>query len=72
MGDRIRPVKGTRVFLPAESAVWIEVERVCREVFAAYGFGEIRTPVLEHTELFVRSVGEATSDQARRGEHMRI
>jgi histidyl-tRNA synthetase len=53
-------VKGTRDILPAESAVWARVEETARQVFSLYGYGEIRTPILEHTELFVRSVGEAT------------
>jgi len=60
MSGQVRAVKGTRVLLPEDTAVWIEVEAVCRRVFGSYGFGEIRTPVLEHTELFVRSVGEST------------
>ena len=60
MGRKIQAVKGTRDLLPAETAVWIEVERVARETFGAYGYSEIRTPVLEDTELFVRSVGEST------------
>jgi histidyl-tRNA synthetase len=60
MADRIRAVKGTRVLFPAETAIWNSVEAVARSIFGNYGFGEIRTPVLEHTELFVRSVGEAT------------
>ncbi len=53
-------VKGTRDLLPPESGVWARVEEVARRVFSLYGYGEIRTPILEHTELFVRSVGEAT------------
>jgi histidyl-tRNA synthetase len=53
-------VKGTRDLLPPETAVWAAVESVAREVFALYGFQETRTPVVEHTELFVRSVGEST------------
>jgi histidyl-tRNA synthetase len=60
MAQAVRAVKGTRVFWPQDSAVWSEVESICRRVFGRYGFGEIRTPVLEHTELFVRSVGEST------------
>ena len=56
----IASVKGTRDLLPPETRVWNRVEAVAREVFALYGFDEIRTPVLESTELFVRSVGEAT------------
>jgi histidyl-tRNA synthetase len=53
-------VKGTRDLLPPETRVWNRVEETARGAFALYGFDEIRTPVLELTELFVRSVGEAT------------
>jgi histidyl-tRNA synthetase len=60
MSSRLRSVKGTRDLLPPETAVWAAVEATARRVFAAYGYGEIRTPMLEETELFVRSVGEAT------------
>ncbi len=56
----IASVKGTRDLLPPETRVWNRVETIAREVFALYGFDEIRTPVLESTELFVRSVGEST------------
>ncbi|MEO8054703.1 MAG: histidine--tRNA ligase [Acidobacteriota bacterium] len=53
-------MKGTRDLLPPETRVWNRVEAVAREVFGLYGYDEIRTPVLESTELFVRSVGEGT------------
>lgn len=56
----IGSVKGTRDILPPETRVWNRVEAVAREVFGLYGYDEIRTPVLESTELFVRSVGEGT------------
>ncbi len=56
----IASVKGTRDLLPPETRVWNRVEAAAREVFALYGFDEIRTPTLESTELFVRSVGEST------------
>ncbi len=56
----ITNVKGTRDLLPPETRVWNAVEGVARDVFALYGFDEIRTPVLESTELFVRSVGESS------------
>jgi histidyl-tRNA synthetase len=52
--------KGTRDLLPPETRVWNGVERTAREIFALYGFDEIRTPTFEATELFVRSVGETT------------
>ena len=57
---KVRSVKGTRDLLPPETAIWAAVEAVARRVFTAYGYGEVRTPVLEETELFVRSVGETT------------
>lgn len=56
----IRRVKGTRDLLPTETAVWAAVETTARQVFERYGYGEVRTPILEETELFVRGVGEAT------------
>src|SRR2546429_3989534 len=56
----IKAVRGTRVLLPPETALWNFVEAKAREVFRAYNFQEIRTPVFEETQLFARSVGEAT------------
>jgi histidyl-tRNA synthetase len=56
----IRAVKGTRDILPPSSAVWNHVEDVARRVFRAYNYHEIRTPILEETQLFSRSVGEET------------
>jgi histidyl-tRNA synthetase len=56
----IASVKGTRDLLPPETRVWNRVESVAKETFALYGFDEIRTPHLELTDLFVRSVGESS------------
>ena len=56
----ITSVKGMRDLLPPETRVWNRLEETTREVFSLYGYDEIRTPVLEPTELFVRSVGEAS------------
>jgi histidyl-tRNA synthetase len=60
MSKKFQAVKGTRDLLPPETAVWSAVEAVARRVFATYGYGEVRTPILEDTDLFVRSVGEST------------
>ena len=49
-----------RDLLPPETAIWSQVEATARRVFARYGYREIRTPILEETELFARGVGEAT------------
>jgi histidyl-tRNA synthetase len=60
MTPRYRSVKGTRDLLPPESERWAEAERIARDTFRSWGYGEIRTPVLEETALFARSVGETT------------
>ena len=57
---KFRAVKGVRDIAPPDSALWNHVERTARDVFACYGFGEIRLPIFEHTELFARSIGEDT------------
>src|SRR5712692_4620065 len=57
---QFRAIKGVRDILPPESALWNRVEQTAREVFATYGYGEIRLPIFEQTELFARSVGADT------------
>jgi len=56
----IRAIKGTRDLLPPDTATWNRVERIAREVFRAYNYHEIRTPILEETQLFARGVGQET------------
>src|SRR5271154_7140502 len=56
----LKAVRGTRDLLPPETVLWNHVESTARTVFARYGFGEIRTPIFESTELFARGVGEET------------
>jgi len=56
----IRKVKGTRDILPPESRLWAAAEAAAYRVFGGFGYQEIRLPLLEPTELFVRSVGEGT------------
>ncbi|MCS7315899.1 MAG: histidine--tRNA ligase [Bryobacterales bacterium] len=58
--ELIRAVKGTRDLLPPATALWNRVEEAARRVFHAYHYREIRTPVLEPTELFARGVGQET------------
>jgi len=53
-------VKGTRDLLPPDTSLWQRVEAEAHRVFAAYHYGEIRTPILEETALFARSVGTDT------------
>ncbi|MDO4549038.1 MAG: histidine--tRNA ligase [Clostridia bacterium] len=52
--------KGTQDVLPQDSYRWQDAERIMRETCAKYGFREARTPVFEHTELFLRGVGDTT------------
>src|SRR5450755_3505539 len=56
----IKAVKGTRDLLPPSTEVWNRVETVARAVFRAYNYHEIRTPILEETQLFARGVGQET------------
>ncbi len=56
----IKAVRGTRDLLPPDTALWNFVEETARDVFRAYNFQEIRTPIFESTELFARGVGEET------------
>ena len=52
--------RGTKDILPDTVAQWTYVEKVIRELCARYGYHEIRTPIFEHTELFLRGIGETT------------
>ncbi|MHB8217467.1 MAG: histidine--tRNA ligase [Candidatus Sulfotelmatobacter sp.] len=61
----IKAVRGTRDLLPPETALWNFVETAVRDVFRAYNFQEIRTPIFESTELFARGVGEETDIVAK-------
>jgi len=57
---KFQAIRGTRDLLPPETALWNRVEQTAHEVFATFGFGEIRLPIFESTELFARSIGAET------------
>jgi histidyl-tRNA synthetase len=57
---KFQAIKGTRDLLPPETELWNRVEQTAREVFGTFGFGEIRPPIFEPTELFARAVGGDT------------
>jgi histidyl-tRNA synthetase len=57
---RFQAIRGTRDLLPPETALWNGVEQTAHEVFATFGFAEIRLPIFEPTELFARAVGGDT------------
>ncbi len=56
----ITTIKGFKDILPEEAAIWQRVESEARGVFRAFGFREIKTPLLESTDLFTRSIGQDT------------
>ncbi len=56
----IKKIKGTMDILPDEAALFRYIEGIMREEAEKYGYGEIRTPTFENTELFVRGVGDTT------------
>jgi histidyl-tRNA synthetase len=56
----VRAIRGTCDILPSEVRLWQAIEAEMRFVFELYGFGEIRTPIFEATDLFVRTVGADT------------
>jgi len=60
MSRNIPPVTGMKDVLSADISLWQHVEASARAVMDAYGYGEIRVPVVEHTELFKRAIGEYT------------
>jgi histidyl-tRNA synthetase len=60
MSESVQAVRGMNDLLPPDSAKWGFFERSCRRLFERHGYEEIRTPVLEHTALFARGIGEAT------------
>ncbi len=57
---KFQAIRGTRDLLPPETALWNRVEQTAHEVFATYGYGEIRLPIFEETELFARAIGADT------------
>ena len=57
---RIQSIRGMNDILPSETPLWQYLEARVRNVLSRYGYSEIRFPIVEHTELFKRSIGEVT------------
>jgi histidyl-tRNA synthetase len=57
---KFQAIRGTRDLLPPDTALWNRVEQTAHEVFTTYGYGEIRPPIFEPTDLFARAVGGDT------------
>jgi histidyl-tRNA synthetase len=58
--SKFQAIRGTRDLLPPDTALWNRVEQTAHEVFTTYGYGEIRPPIFETTDLFARAVGSDT------------
>ena len=77
----IKGVKGMNDMLPADAALWEHFENAARAMLRAYGYQQLRTPIVEHTQLFVRGIGEVTDivekemysfTDALNGEHLTL
>lgn len=60
MKIKYQAVRGMNDILPAESTKWIAFEGIIQKWLGDYGYSNIRTPILENTALFIRSIGEST------------
>ncbi len=60
MAKNLQSVRGMRDILPEQSSSWQFIENIARELFNSYGYKELRTPIIESTDLFKRSIGDAT------------
>ena len=60
MANPIQAIRGMNDILPSETRLWQHVESMLKEILHSYGFDEIRLPIVEKTDLFKRTIGEAT------------
>lgn len=60
LSKAIQAVRGMNDILPDQTPYWQQIEGAVRDILAAYGYSEIRMPIVERTELFARSIGEVT------------
>ena len=66
MSAPLQAVRGMNDILPDSSPLWEKLEDACRDVFRQYGYRNLRTPIVEPTALFVRSIGESPISSRRR------
>src|SRR2546425_2836061 len=66
MSEPIRAVRGMNDILPDEAERWETLEELLRDWLRSYGYRNVRTPILEHTALFRRAIGEATDRKSTR------
>jgi histidyl-tRNA synthetase len=60
VAEQIQAIRGMNDLLPADIGAWQHLEACTRELLGSYGYEEIRVPVVEHTDLFKRAIGEHT------------
>lgn len=60
MAKNIQAIRGMNDYLPADTAIWQRIEGTLKQVLASYSYSEIRLPIVEHTPLFSRAIGEVT------------
>ena len=60
MANGVKAIRGMNDILPDESYLWAYFEQTVQQWLAAYGYRNIRTPIVEQTDLFIRSIGEVT------------
>lgn len=60
MNEQLKSLRGTEDLLPKETKLWIFLEGKARAIFNSFGYREIRTPMIEESALFVRSIGQGT------------
>jgi histidyl-tRNA synthetase len=80
LAEQIQPIRGMNDILPAEVGAWQYLESAVRELVTGYGYEEMRVPIVEHTALFRRSIGEFTdvvgkemySFESQGGEHLTL
>ena len=65
MSDQIKSVRGMPAILPGEIKKWQYIEAVAKSVLNTYSYNEIRTPIVERSELFQRKIGENTDIVAK-------
>ncbi|MGV0005051.1 MAG: ATP phosphoribosyltransferase regulatory subunit [Candidatus Porifericomitaceae bacterium WSBS_2022_MAG_OTU9] len=65
MNGNLQGVRGMRPIAPVEAAGWQLLEQSCRRLLAAYGYAEIRLPIVEKADLFCKSIGDTTDIVSR-------
>ena len=60
MSNQLQAIRGMHDILPSDMPAWNQLEDAYRQLVESYGYQQIRTPIIEKTALFSRSIGEVT------------